>query len=185
MPELLSFAKHQVPRDIAIQIRSYYRIQWPHVRARDVKLWNFDPDNPQRPINFVLMEGEALVSHAEANWRSIEIAGQTLTCAGVSGVFTYPAWRGSGLAKEVVHAATEAIRNSDADLAMLFCGTRLKNFYSECGWMAFETARIFFGDPVNPQQEQCMTMALLLTEKGRGVAHRLASEPVFVGPSSW
>src|SRR6185436_18171852 len=92
MPTLLSFPKHQVPRDIAIQIRSYYRIQWPHVHGRSGTLWNYSADNPFRPVNFVLMEDEALVSHAEANWRTIEFDNQKLICGGISGVFTYPAW---------------------------------------------------------------------------------------------
>lgn len=186
MRQLLSFPKHQAPRDIAIQIRSYYRIQWPHVHAQSGSIWNYSADNPLRPIDFVLMEDEALISHAEANWRPIEFAGQSLVCAGLSGVFTYPAWRGSGLAKDVVKAATSRINNSDADLAMLFTGPRLRNFYIECGWTPVDTARVMYGDPANPKQDQTgQVMMLFVSPRGKELAERLANEPVFVGPGTW
>ena len=186
MPQLLSFPKHQVPRDIAIQIRSYYRIQWSHVHARSGTLWNYAADNPLRPINFVLMEDEALISHAEANWRTIEFGGGSFTCGGLSGVFTYPAWRGSGLAKDVVRAATDALNQSDADLAILFCGPRLRNFYSECGWTPMDSARILFGDPTNPQQDKTgQIMMLFPSPKGRLIQDRLLSEPLYVGALTW
>jgi GNAT superfamily N-acetyltransferase len=186
VPELKTFPKHLVPRDIAIQIRSYYRIQWPHVLPRSATLWSYSPDNPLRPINFVLMEGEALVSHTEANWREIELDGQKLICGGLSGVFTYPAWRGSGLAKDVVRAATERINQSDADLAILFTGPRLRNFYIECGWTPMDTARILFGDAANPQQDKTgQIMMLFPSAKGRALQQRLLSEPLYVGPVTW
>src|SRR5439155_3575497 len=75
VPTLLSFPKHQIPRDIAIQIRSYTRIQWPFMFGKGGKLWEPPADNPLQPMNFVLMEDEALISHAEANRRGeIEFA---------------------------------------------------------------------------------------------------------------
>jgi GNAT superfamily N-acetyltransferase len=186
MSKLLSFPKHLVPRDIAVQIRSYYRIQWPHVHARSGSLWNYSADNPLRPVNFVLMEDEALVSHAEANWRGIEFDNQKLICGGISGVFTYPAWRGSGLAKDVVRAATDAINQSDADLAILFTGPRLRNFYCECGWIPMDTARILYGDPINPKQDQTgQIMMLFPSAKGSSLHDRLNHEPLYVGPLTW
>ena len=184
--KLLSFPKHQVPREIAIQIRSYYRMQWPHVHGKSGALWNYSPDNPGQPINFVLMEDEALVSHAEANWREIEFQGQKLVCGGISGVFTYPAWRGAGLAKEAVRAATEAIEQSDADLAILFAGARLRNFYSECGWVPMDGARILYGDRSNPKQDQTgQIMMMFVSQKGLSLRERLGGEPLYVGAVTW
>src|SRR6266536_3146965 len=187
VPQLLSFPKHQIPRDIAIQIRSYTRIQWPFMFGKGGKLWEPPADNPLVPMNFVLMEDEALISHAEANRRGEnEFAGEKLICWGLSTVFTYPAWRGTGLAKEVVRAATQHIQSSDADIAMLFCGPRLRNFYSECGWEPMDTARVMYGDRENPKQDQTgQIMMLFVSDKGRAMKQRLLTEPVYVGSITW
>jgi hypothetical protein len=189
VPELLSFPKHEVPRDIAIQIRSYLRVQWPHMdpKSRSTKLWEFTSENPRQPMNFVLMDGEVLISHAEANRRGeIDFAGEKLICWGLSAVFTYPAWRGTSLAKEVVRTATQYIQHSDADLAMLFCGPRLRNFYSECGWEPMDTARVMYGDQINPKQDQTgQIMMLFVTDKGQALKQRLLTESIYVGPITW
>ena len=185
MYQLLSFPKHEVPRDIAIQVRSYTRVQWPHFKV--TKLWDFKADNPLMPVNFVLMDDEVLVSHAEANRRGvIRFEGQELICRGLSAVFTYPAYRGSGLAKQVVRAATDHINSSDADIAMLFTGTRLRNFYSECGWTPMDTARVMYGDENNPTPDQTgQIMMLFPSARGRGVQRRLLEQPVYVGAITW
>ena len=47
-----------------------------------------------------------LVSHTEVNFRVIEFQSQQLKVAGISAVFTYPAFRGSGCASQIV---TEAL----------------------------------------------------------------------------
>jgi GNAT superfamily N-acetyltransferase len=187
VPQLLSFPKHQVPRDIAIQIRSYVAVQWPHLYGTSGELWPFTGDNPKQPTAFCLMEGEVLISHAEANRRGIiRFGDQDLICWGVSSVFTYPAWRGSGLAKEVVRAAAQHINASDGDIGLLFTGKRLRNFYSQCGWIPMDTTRVLYGDAQNPKQDQTgQIMMLFPSEQGRVMQPRLLEEPLFVGPVTW
>lgn len=187
MPQLFSFPKHAVPREIAAQIRAYVAIEWPHLQGQSGMLWPYTESNPLAPTSFVLMEEEILISHAEANRRGIiTFAGQDLICWGLSTVFTYPAWRGTGLAKQVVRAATEHINNSDADIALLFAGRRLKNFYTQCGWTAMDTARVLYGEVSNPKQDQTgQIMMLFPTDKGRALQYRLLTESVYVGSATW
>src|SRR5689334_12702285 len=130
---VLAYPKPQVPREIAAQIRSYQRIQWPHLdELIGPALWNVPPDSTAR--TFVILDGEKLVSHAEANFRSISHAGETHNVGGLSAVFTYPAYRGKGFAQQVVRAATESLDQSDADLALLFCGESKRGLYASLGW---------------------------------------------------
>ena len=184
-PTLLSFPRHLVPRDIALQIASYLRIQWPFLENKSGKIWDESPSKVAGQC-FVLMDGDALISHAQANQREIEFAGQKLVCGGLSAVFTYPAWRGSGLAKDVVRAATQHIRESGSDVAMLFCGPRLRNFYTECGWEAVDTAQILYGDPVSPTlKNDNLIMMMFVSETGTQLKPRISSEPVYVGEQTW
>src|SRR5205823_1594193 len=150
MPELRTYRRHEMPRDLAWQVRSYTRIQWPFLDVTGSRWWDFTPrDN--NSIHFMITDGELLISHCSANWRDIEHAGQTYNVFGLSTVFTYPAFRKAGHAQRVVNAASDYIRQSEADLAMLFCGHPLRQFYSGCGWEPIDSARIFYGDRSNPK----------------------------------
>src|SRR5437762_2382583 len=74
MPELKSFRRHEMPRDLAWQIRSFTRIQWPHLDSATRAWWDFTP-RENNSIHFVLTDGDLLVSHASVNWRDVEHAG--------------------------------------------------------------------------------------------------------------
>ena len=184
MLQLHSHRKPLVPRDIAIQIQSYLRIQWPFLDTRDGKLWDVPSDSPAR--TFIVLDGEHLVSHAEANFRTIEHAGRSFTLGGISAVFTYPAYRGGGFARQVVSAATALLDHSDADLAMLFCGESLRTFYASCGWAPADSARILRGDPAAPTpHEGNLVMMRFISGKGRAARALLENECIYVGERTW
>src|SRR4051794_28914477 len=133
MPELRSYLRHQLPPVLAAQVRAFQRIQWPFLDQRSEVLWDFTP-RPDAPVHFVMTEGDVLISHVCVNRRRVEVRGQPLEVFGLSSVFTYPAWRGEGHAGQLVEAATDYLRASPADVAMLFCGGALEGFYSKRGW---------------------------------------------------
>ncbi len=126
MVELHSWPKHAVPRDIAVQIRSYIRMQWPFLDGRRNRVWDFPPRNDE-PTTLALVDGEILVSHTEVNYRTVEFQSQQLKVAGLSAVFTYPSFRGSGFARQIVSAATDMIRASDATLRCFSAASRWSN----------------------------------------------------------
>jgi predicted acetyltransferase len=184
MTELRDYSKPFVPRDVAAQIRSYVRIQWPFLDARDGKLWDVPPDSTTR--TFVVLDGETLASHAEANFRTVDHMGETFNVGGISAVFTYPAYRNGGSAREVVRAATAFLDRSDADLAMLFCGEPLRTFYGSCGWDAVDAARILRGDRAAPTvHEGNLVMMRFISAKGRAARTAFESQPVYVGERTW
>jgi GNAT superfamily N-acetyltransferase len=183
--ELHDYPKPLVPRDIAIQIRSYTRIQWPYLEQRiGDRLWDVPTDFPAR--NFVLLDGEKLVSHAEANFRPVEHAGETFNVGGLSAVFTFPGYRGKGHATEIVRAATEYLDCNGADLSMLFCGEPLRRFYGSCGWEPIDGAHIICGERAAPtRHESGIAMMRFSSEKGRTAKLRFTGEPVYVGERTW
>jgi hypothetical protein len=181
--ELKVYRKADVPRDIAAQIRSYVRIQWPFLDTRGRALWNVPVDSPAR--TFAVLDGDKLVSHAEANFRSVDHAGRTYTVGGLSAVFTFPAYRGGGFAIEVVREASAFLDGTDADLAMLFCGDPLRGFYASCGWQAIKSARILHGDPATPVLYEGLVMMRFIAAAGRAARASFESQPVYVGDCTW
>jgi GNAT superfamily N-acetyltransferase len=185
MPALHAFAKPDVPREVAAQIRSYQRIQWPHLdELIGPKLWDVPPDSTAR--TFVVLDGEKLVSHAEANFRAIDHAGRTFNVGGLSAVFTYPAYRGKGFAQQVVRAAMAFLDASTADFVLGFCGERLRGFYTALGWESLNGARILYGDRANPTlHEGTMVMAHFIPARGQDARTMLEREPLYVGERTW
>ena len=134
MIELRSWPKHAVPREIAVQIRSYIRMQWPPLNGTQNRIWDFVA-RENEPTTFALVDDEILVSHAEMNFRTTQFHSERWNVGGLSTVFTYPAFRRTGCASRIVSAATDALKESDADLAMLFCGEPFQlGPLHECSW---------------------------------------------------
>lgn len=185
MAELRAYAKSAVPRDVALQIRSYQRMQWPHLdEVIGAMLWDVPADSTAR--TFVVLDGEKLVSHAEANFRPIARAGYTFNVGGLSAVFTYPAYRGKGHAQQVVSAATAFLDQSDADLALLFCGESKRGLYASLGWVTMEAADIQYGDPQHPTRyEGGIVMVRYMSARRRAASSAFQCEPVYVGERTW
>jgi len=185
LEEIRSYLKHEVPRDLACQIASYVRIQWPFLLDRGNRLWDYSP-RPDAPVHFLMLDDEVLISHASVNHRPVEVGHQTLNVYGLSAVFTYPAFRKGGFAQRVVRAATQHILSSNADVAMLFAGQPLRKFYTVCGWEPADSARIYYGEQENPTlKDDNLVMMLFVSEKGRAAREILQSQPVYVGKQTW
>jgi GNAT superfamily N-acetyltransferase len=181
MPELRSYGKSEVPREIAIQIASYVRFQWPAFAGRKTPLWESLYPSIDR-THFVLTEGDVLVSHALVHGRPLAHGGQTWSTWGLSSVFCYPTHRGSGFGEQVVDAATGHIREQPAaDLAMLFCGERVKPLYTRHGWQHLAGLRVTYAD--GKAFDDGYVMVLFVSDRAR--AHDFTREPFHVGPYTW
>jgi GNAT superfamily N-acetyltransferase len=179
--ELRCYRKNEVPRDIAVQVASYVRVQWPGLLARRTPLWESTP-YPADGVHFVIADGDALVSHALAHGRKLSHGGEEWNVWGLSSVFTYPAHRGGGFGEQVVAAATKHIRHQPgADLALLFCGERVKSLYLRQGWEHLPAIRVKFGDDQEFNDGHVMTLFV----SGRARAHDFAALPIYVGSNTW
>ena len=181
MPEIRSYRKLDVPREIAIQIASYVRFQWPAFIGRNKPLWEGTP-YPDYCRHFVLTDGDVLISHAIVSARPLDHRGERFSVHGLSSVFCYPTHRGSGFGEQIVAAATDWIRQqNDADLALLFCGERVRSLYQRQGWEHVSGMKIRYGD--DKEFNDGFVMTLLLS--GRARAHDFTSEPFYVGSITW
>lgn len=184
MPELHLLPSAELPPDIKCQLLSFIRIEWSWIFAGRNRFWDYT-EKRSHPVNVYLAERGLLISHAEVNWRLLEHARQTFKVYGVSAVFTYPAFRQAGYGRQVVRAATDYIRASDADLALLFCQPALVPFYGQAGWEAPAGAIIHYGDADYPHTEQGATCMLFVSDHGRAARPAFTTQPVYIGGGSW
>jgi predicted N-acetyltransferase YhbS len=185
MVEISRYAVADLPPDIKCQIMSFIRIQWP---------WIFDPSNRLMDLmeggsgrySFVIAEQGVLISHAEVNQRTLEYLGESYRVYGVGAVMTYPSFRREGFGAQVVEAATEHIKASDADFALLFTSPDLASFYEQHGWEVLPGVRITVGDADHPiPHDNEFMMGYFVTERGRQARASLLSTPLYVGPYMW
>ena len=86
-------------------------------------------------VHFVRTAGVLLISHVQVMPVVIEpMPGRSLSIGAVGGVMTYPQFRREGHASALMEKAGGHIRESGADLGMLFCDAENVPFYSALGW---------------------------------------------------
>jgi predicted N-acetyltransferase YhbS len=185
MIELRFYPAEELPSDLKWQILSFLRVTWPggFVGENRLRDWISPPED--RPRHFVLVENGLLVSHAEVVWKYLDHAGETYKAYGLSGVFTYPSFRGQGYGRQVVDAGTKTIRASDADVGMFHCAPGLGPFYAASGWIPLPGATTWVGRKSAPVVSDELLMMLFLSEKGRRGRPAFEREALYFGEDTW
>lgn len=183
MPQLQQFTADTLPDHVGWQIHDFVRIHWFDIFAYEKEadvhpaMWH--------PTYFVVTEQKALYSAATAVWQDITVNGEIYRTHGLSGVLTYPAFRGQGYGRQVVAAATDFIKaQPDADLAILWTGSNLETFYNQSGWENPRDFTVTQGDPSNPEVSE-FPMLLYLSNHGRALRESLAGKSLYFGPYNW
>jgi GNAT superfamily N-acetyltransferase len=188
MTQLHIYLGNNIPPDIECQVVSFLRVHWP---------WTFRR-KPAEPSHVAGVEscslrrraGGVLISYATVIETTLDHAGETYKTLGLSSVLTYPPFRGEGHGRGVVDAATRYIRESDADIAILWCEPGLEGFYGESGWVATRESETLIGtrkerrlkdDPDRPSTR----MMLFLSDKGKAGRPAFERQPLFVGKHTW
>lgn len=185
MVELNFFPSDELPSDLKWQILSFLRITWPEGFMGENRLRDWISNESDHPSHFVFVENGILISHTEVVCKHLAHAGETYKVYGLSGVFTYPSFRGQGYGRRIVDAGTKYIRGSDADVGMLHCDFGLEPFYSKSGWIPMMTATTRIGSRDEPIISEELMMMLFLSEKGRQGRSVFEHEPVYFGGSTW
>ena len=162
------------------QAVAFMRCEWPWIFTGDL-LYLADPYPADlAPLHFVLTEGDNLLSYAAAIRLNLEHAGQTWSLAGFGNMFTFPPYRKNGYGRQVLKLATDTIRSSDAEIAMLFCDAALEPFYASQGWQTtLSPTRIGTPDQYRPH-EYGIRMMLFVSEKSQQHRQAFEEQPVYV-----
>jgi GNAT superfamily N-acetyltransferase len=178
------FASQDVPERFKCQILSFVRIQWPELfsgkhRLRD---WTSKPD--LHPVTFLLEEEGVLISRLEVVWDVLAQAGETYLTYGLSGVFTYPAFRKQGNGLRLVQSAVAWIeQQAEADLVLVH--STLTGFYEQAGFERMDSLITLVGDPNLPERSPETAFLRFLSEKGKRGRSRSENASVYGGESIW
>ena len=185
MPQLLRFASQDLPPDIKCQILSFLRIQWPEgfMGENLYRDWISRPE--YQPVHFILVEQGILIAHTEVLRKDLPHAGETYRVIGLSGVFTYPAFRRQGYGRHIAEAGTQYIDASDADAGIFHCDSYLVGFYSACGWTPLLNARTYVTTKDGYVLSDEVMIMRFLSEKGKRGRAAFETEPVYFGESTW
>lgn len=183
MIELCVYRDADFPPVLEWQVRDFVRIVWPDSNKDNPAL----PlgDQSRDPVNFVIVDGDMLISHAQVTTFTIGHAGEIYRVAGVGGVLTYPNFRKGGYAAQVVAAATKHIASSGVDFGMLFTGPHLETLYRNEGWIAVPNVSILVGEKTNPRLRDEFTMMYPVSPHGQQAVKEFANARLYVGPHGW
>jgi GNAT superfamily N-acetyltransferase len=183
MPTLSRFTNQDLPDAFAHQIRDFIRIHWFDIFQYELHAPVLSEE--WQPVYFVLADAPALFSHAAVEIHSVTCAGQTYSCAGLSNVFTYPAFRKRGYGGQVVQAAMEYLTASACDVSLLWTDADKAGFYERYGWQHLPTLRTYAGATDAPEHYQAFTMIHLLSERAKQHRADFERAPVYIGQYAW
>lgn len=177
-----------MPAHVRWQILSYMRTEWPEGftgRFRG-RRWISAPEF--NPTHLVLMEDDLVIGHVEIMWIDFIHGGVLYKTYGISSVFIFQDYRGQGLGKRMVQAATYIIRRQgDADIGMLWCDHALRGFYIKCGWQAMDSTQTLLGttrDTANVDQTQLLFMRFF-SDKAEAHRHTFENTQLYFGWTTW
>jgi GNAT superfamily N-acetyltransferase len=178
------FASQDVPERFKYQILSFVRIEWPELFSGDLRLRDWTSKPELHPVTFLLEEEGVLMSRLEVVWAVLHHAGEVYVTYGLSGVFTYPAFRKQGYGLQLVQSAKDYIeQQADADIVLFH--SILKGFYEKAGFERMERLITLVGNPQNPERCEETAFMLFLSEKGKRGRNCFEAEPVYIGETIW
>lgn len=178
------FESRDVPERFQCQILSCVRIEWPELFSGDRRLRDWTSKPELHPVTLLLEEEGVLISRLEVVWDVLYHAGEAYTTYGLSGAFTYPAFRKQGYGVQLVQSARDYIeQRGDADIVLLH--STLEGFYEKAGFERMEGLITLVGNPHNPERSAETGFMLFLSEKGKRGRNSFENKPVYIGESIW
>ena len=178
------FESQDVPERFKCQILSFVRIEWPEGFSGNFRLRDWTTKPEMHPVSFLLEEEGVLISHLEVVWNILQHAGEAYKAYGLTGVFTYPAFRKQGYGLQLVQSAKDYIvQRGDADI-IIFHST-VKGFYEQAGFARMDSLVTLVGDPQNPERSDETAFMLFLSEKGKRGRKSFEKGPLYFGEETW
>lgn len=137
-----------------------------------------------KPVRFVLLENEAVVSHVGVITREVTVNGTRFRLAGLGGIFTRTGYRKRGFGSRIIRAAMEYVNKNEYDVAVLFCMPENRLFYEKLGFQVLPNQLILVGKDRKsakslPKEELCMIY--YLSEKSKHYKQLFKKIPIFFG----
>jgi predicted GNAT family N-acyltransferase len=181
----LFYSDNDLPENLKIQILDFMRIEWPDGFRGDNlnRDWIDKPKN--HPVHFVTTTDNHLaVSYVGVLWKELRHSEVGYITYGLSGVFTYPQFRGKKYGLDLVKQATEYITlKTDADIILF--PSRLDGFYEKAGYEKMTGAILYEGLIDNPKKVSESLFMQFLSEKSKGHRQDFVDQPIYFGEDIW
>jgi GNAT superfamily N-acetyltransferase len=184
MVELLMYPTEQLPPIWKWQILSFQRIVWPEGFRGTNRLRDWITTSADHPSSLLLVERDLLIGHVNVVWKELVHAQTTFRAYGLTGVFTYPSFRGQGYGLHLVEHATRYIDTQPADIALFHCDPAVSPFYQRAGWEPFPDTETFIGPSTDPIRVDELLMMRFLSPKGRHFRPAFESGALHFGSDS-
>ena len=158
-------------------------MQWPEGFKGRNEYRNWTTQRSEHPISFVMSEKGVLISYVEVVWKYLKHNGKKYRVYGLTGVFTYPSFRGRGYSLRLVREAKKYIESSRADIVMF--NSYLKGFYEKAGFEKVDSVVTLVGDPSKPTRAEQAAYMLFLSQKGKRGRADFENTPVYFGEDTW
>ena len=140
-----TYRRPDLPRLLEQQALDFMRVEWSDGFTEEDRFRSRLHEVSEETVHFLRVAGDLLVSHVQVIPIEVHGRDRDLAIGGVSGVLTYPQFRGEGHATALLRAAAEHIDRQGFDLGMLFCGPEMIPFYERLGWRALPEGRVLVG----------------------------------------
>jgi predicted N-acetyltransferase YhbS len=137
-----TYRRPDFPRHLEQQALDFIRIVWSDGFMDEDRFRERMHEVPDDTTHFVRVAGSLLVSHVQVIPITVDGRDRPVLLGGVSGVLTYPQFRGEGHGSAVLRKAAEHIGTTGIDLGMLFCDPDTAPFYEALGWRALARGRV-------------------------------------------
>jgi GNAT superfamily N-acetyltransferase len=184
MVKLLFYPTEQLPPIWKWQVLSFQRAIWSEGFVGENRLRDWITKSDDHPVSFILVERDILIGHVNVVWKVIEHAETTFKAYGLTGVFTYPAFRGQGYGLQLVQHATGYIDAQDADIALFNCDNNVIAFYQRAGWETFPQTQTCIGSREEPIRVDEMLMMRFISSKGQRFRPSFEQGQLFFGSDS-
>ena len=167
-----------LPAALQWQAVGFMRTAWPSIDGGALR----EPYPASlHPTYYAVADTDLLLSMAATFQTQVSVGTQPLTAICLGNVFTFPAARHRGYARQVVEAASADLRRSSADLGALLCDPDLESLYAAAGWQpAPDSATI----TATGETIDALRMMLPLSSTAAAAHHHLTNEPLRV-PTAW
>ena len=173
------YSSTDFPAVLKWQALAFMRVEWPYIFTDDERFLSETYPLEFQPVHFVITEGETLISYAATVSLSLEHANRRYKVCGLGNVFTFPPYRQEGNGRKVLKLATNAIKKSDVDIAILFCQTTNASFYALEDWIStLSPTYVADGEDYYEYDEQ--RMMLFISDQGKQGKSDFEQQPVYL-----
>ena len=179
MPELNVYQQPDFPALYKWQAIAFMRMEWASIFYDD-NLYMSETYPPElEPVHFVMAENDSLLSYASLLKLNLPHAGMDYSIYGFGNLLTFPPYRRRGYGSQILQAATEYIRQSDVDAAILFCDHLLEGFYEARGWICTHSpTRLGSADRYTEYVPS--RMMLFVSQKGIHGKADFETQPIYI-----